>query len=490
METRAIDSPTGNRGWLVLLAVGVGTFMSALDGSVVNTVLPVVRESFGSTVAAVEWVVTVYLLAVSGLLLTFGRLGDLRGHKTVYLTGFCVFVIGSALCGAAPAAAYLVAFRALQALGAAMLYANAPAILTKNFPANRRGRVLGLTAMMTYLGLTAGPSFGGWLADFLGWRSVFYINVPIGTAAAYLSARFIPRDRAGRAERFDAAGALTFMGGLVLLLFALNRGHAWGWGSPLIAGTLCAAGAMLGAFVAVELRAPAPMLDLSLFGNRMFAAATASAMLNYVCLYSVVFLMPFTLIQGRGLDPAQAGFLMTAQPLVMAVSAPLSGTLSDRIGARLPGTVGMAAMSAGLFLLSRLGGHSPLGHVAAGLAVVGLGTGIFISPNSSALMGSAPLDRQGTASGILATARNAGMAVGVGFAGAIFTTILARGSSGDPNAALYGAAAASYRVASGVALLGALASAVRGRGNGGLFTKKPCPSGFSQKRYIHKSPLP
>jgi EmrB/QacA subfamily drug resistance transporter len=464
MKTPASDAPPGKRGRLVLLAVGVGTFMSALDGSVVNTVLPVVGEAFGSTVAAVEWVITVYLLVVSGLLLTFGRLGDLRGHKTVYVAGFCVFVIGSALCGFAPAAGYLVAFRALQALGAAMLFANAPAILTKNFPSNRRGRVLGMAAMMTYLGLTAGPSFGGWLAASLGWRSVFYINVPVGTAAVYLSVRFIPRDRAGLAEKFDAAGALSFMGGLVALLFAMNKGHAWGWGSFPVVGTLCAAGVLLGAFVAVELRAPAPMLDLSLFGNRMFSAATASAVLNYVCLYSVVFLMPFFLIQGRGLDPARAGFLMTAQPLVMAVAAPLSGTLSDRIGARLPGTLGMIVMATGLYLLSLLGRQAPLGHVAAGLAVVGLGTGIFISPNSSALMGSAPPDRQGTASGILATARNAGMVLGVGLAGAIFTTILARGGPGGREEALFNAVAASYRAASGVALIAALASAARGRG--------------------------
>jgi MFS family permease len=330
--------------------------------------------------------------------------------------------------------------------------------------------------MMTYLGLTAGPSFGGWLAKGFGWRSVFYINVPVGTAAACLSVRFIPRDRTGAAERFDAAGALTFLGGLVLLLFAMNRGHAWGWGSPPIAGTLFAACALLGAFVAVELRAPAPMLDLSLFRNRMFSAAAASAVLNYVCLYSVVFLMPFYLIQGRGFDPARAGFLMTAQPLVMSVASPLSGTLSDRSGARLPGTVGMTVMSAGLFLLSCLGRQASLWHVAAGLAVVGLGTGIFISPNSSALMGSAPLSRQGIASGILATARNVGMVLGVGLAGAILTTFLARGGSVGQDAALFGAVAASYRVASGVALLAALASAIRGRGSG-----SPLPGGAAPK---------
>jgi EmrB/QacA subfamily drug resistance transporter len=465
MKTSMGDPPNESRRWLVLLAVGVGTFMSALDGSVVNTVLPVIRQSFGNSVAAVEWVITVYLLTVSALLLTFGRLGDLRGHKAVYVAGFCVFVLGSALCGFAPAAGTLVAFRGVQALGAAMIFANAPAILTKNFPAHRRGRVLGMAATMTYLGLTAGPSFGGWLAVLFGWRSVFYINVPIGLFALLLSVRFIPRDSAGRSEHFDAAGALTFLGGLVALLFAMNRGHVWGWGSLFVVGSLSGAGALLGVFLAVELRTRSPMLDLDLFRNRMFSAATASAVLNYVCLYSVLFLMPFYLIQGRGLNPAEAGLLMTAQPLVMAVAAPLSGMLSDRIGSRLPGTLGMAVMSAGLYLLSRLGQQTPLSHAAAGLAVIGLGTGIFISPNSSALMGSAPLSRQGIASGILATARNVGMVLGVGLAGAIFTTVLAR-SPGGQTAALFGAVAASHRMACGVAVLAALASALRGRSSG------------------------
>jgi MFS family permease len=221
-----------DRKWLVLLAVGVGTFMSALDGSVVNTILPVVRSAFGSDIATVEWVVTVYLLVVSGLLLSFGRLGDLRGHKITYVSGFAVFVISSALCGLAPSVGSLVAFRGVQALGAAMLFANGPAILTGNFPAVQRGQALGLQATMTYLGLTAGPALGGILAARFGWRSVFYINVPVGALALALSARFIPRDRpAERSGRFDIAGAGTFLLSLVALLLALNQGHDWGWTS-------------------------------------------------------------------------------------------------------------------------------------------------------------------------------------------------------------------------------------------------------------------
>src|SRR5512143_3272678 len=413
--------------------------MAALDGSVANIILPVVTRELSSDVASVEWVVTIYLLVVSGLLLSFGRLGDLRGHRDIYLMGFGVFVVGSALCGLSPTPGMLIAARALQAFGAAMLNANSPAILTKNFPPNQRGQALGLQATMTYLGLTVGPSLGGWLTSRFSWHAVFFINLPIGIIAFLLSLRFIPRDiPAEEVKGFDVAGALLFTAGLVALLLGLNQGHAWGWTSLPILALLAAAIVLLGAFVVVERRLPDPSLDLSLFGNRLFSASASSAVLNYICIYSVVFLLPFYLIQGRGLDTAQAGLILTAQPIVMAITAPISGTLSDRIGSRLPGTLGMLILATGLFLMSRLGADSPLGSVAVALAVVGLGTGIFVSPNNSALMGSAPRHRQGIAAAILATSRNLGMVLGVGLAGAIFTTVLGTGGGLD-TASLTGA---------------------------------------------------
>lgn len=453
-----------DRKWWVLLAVGVGTFMSALDSSVVNTVLPVVSQAFGTNVETIEWVVTIYLLVVSGLLLSVGRLGDLRGHKPVYVAGFVVFVLGSALCGFARSPNTLIAFRAFQALGGAMLFANSPAILTKTFPPAQRGQVLGLQATMTYLGLTVGPSLGGWLASQLSWRAVFYINIPVGLLATLLSLRFIPRDaESGHTEPFDLVGALLFMAGLVALLLGLNQGQAQGWTSPLILSLLIGAVVLLVVFILVEQRVASPMLDLSLFRRRIFSASTGSAVINYICLYSVLFLLPFYLIDGRGLSPAQAGVILTAQPIVMAIAAPLSGTLSDRIGARLPGTLGMAILGIGLFLLSRLTPDGPFGHVTVALIVTGLGTGIFISPNTSALMGAAPRHRQGIASGILATARNVGMMLGVGLAGAVFATVQAHGKANGSPTTFFDAIRAGFFIASCVAVLGVLTSAVRGK---------------------------
>jgi len=444
----------------VLVTIGIGTFMSALDGSVVNTLLPVLGRELGTDVAGVEWVTTIYLLVISGLLLSVGRAGDLFGHRRLYLAGFVLFVLGSALCGLAGSAHALVALRAVQALGAAMLMATAPAILTRSFPAGQRGRALGALGTFTYLGLIVGPSLGGWLAGAFGWRSVFYINIPIGVLAIALALRAIADDRVTRrGERFDFVGAALFTAGLVALLVALNQGHAWGWSSPAAVALLAAATLLLVAFVRLERRQSSPMLDLSLFRSRVFSASVASALLNYACVYAVLFVLPFLLIDGRGLSAQQAGLVLTAQPIVMAIVAPLSGSLSDRVGSRGPATLGMLLLTAGLVCLGLLVPHGALGAIAAALALVGLGVGMFVSPNNSALMGAAPRHRQGIASGVLATARNVGMVLGVGFAGAVFTTVVARAAT--PAAGLPAGVRASLLAVAGLAALGTIASATR-----------------------------
>ena len=438
--------------------------MSALDTSVVNTVLPVVNQTFRSHIATVEWVVIIYLLLVSGMLPGFGRLGDLRGHKPVYILGFVLFIISSLLCALSPSVYALIGARAFQSLAAAMLSANSPAILTKSFASNERGKALGLQATMTYLGLVTGPSLGGWLTSQFGWRSAFYINLPVGMLALLLSLRFIPKDEPKKTiEPFDWPGALTFMAGLVALLLGLNRGYDWGWTSPAILGLIGGSLILLALFIALEKRTKTPMLDLSLFQNRSFAATISSAVLNYICVYSIIFLLPFYLIDGRGLDPAQAGLLLTAQPIVMAVVAPISGTLSDRIGSRLPGMLGMGVLAFGLFLLSRFHASTSYTAIAASLLVTGFGIGVFISPNNSALMGSAPKHRQGIAAGLMATARNVGMVLGVGLAGAIFTTVISQSDAGHSET-LFRAIQTSFRVIIFMAALGIFTAAVRENG--------------------------
>jgi len=441
-------------------------FMAAMNNSIVNSVLPVIRDRLSAETATIEWVVTVYLLVTSGLLLGFGRLGDLRGSREVYLGGFGLFIGASMLCGLSPTAVSLILARVLQGVGAAMLFSCAPAILTHNYPAEQRGRVLGLQSMMTYIGLTTGPSLGGWIAGAFSWRAVFFATVPVGLAALWLGFRHIPRRAAkavtgnelpAPAERFDLLGMLVFIFGLTALLLGLNRGSVWGWGSPGVLGLLAGAAVLLSVFIALELRNPHPMLDLSLFRRWAFSSAVVSAMLNYMALYAITFLMPFYFIQGRGLSAAVSGLLLTAQPAVMAVAAPLSGALSDRIGVRLPAALGMAVMAGGLVLLSTSGLQTPLGLVALFLAVAGLGTGMFSSPNNSAIMGAAPRSRQGIAAGVLATARNVGMVLGVGLAGAVLSTL----TGSDGGEGIFSAIHTGFLLAAGLAALGSLLAALR-----------------------------
>jgi EmrB/QacA subfamily drug resistance transporter len=446
----------------VLLAVALGSMMSGLDSSISNTVLPVIASSLHADVATAQWVVSIYILVLSCLLLPFGRLGDLGGYRRVYLAGFGLFVAASATCAFAGSVEMLIGARAVQAVGAAMLAATSPAILINAFPEDQRGRALGFQATAVYIGLALGPGLGGWLTAAFGWSAVFLVNVPIGICALLLGARVLPRDpvRAGEREAFDFVGAAIFSVMLVVLIFGLNQVHAWGWTSPLFLGCMLLAALTLVLFILVERRSPSPMLDLRVFAARAFSASVISATLNYLSIFTMTFLLPFFLIQARGLSVAAAGLVLTAQPLVMAVTAPVSGVVSDRIGARVPATAGMLIIAVGLGILAWLGLDAPLVTVVATLMLIGIGVGLFTSPNTSAALGTVPRAERGVASGVLATARNLGMLLGIGIAGAIFTTLLAE-STGAPTPEQI-AYAASVGLASGAAfaLIGALTSAI------------------------------
>lgn len=447
------------RKWWILGALGVGTFMSALDGSIVNVILPVVQRDLHTSLDTVQWVVTIYLLVISGLLLTFGRLGDLVGHRPVCLLGFLVFIIGSALCGFAPTIFVLVAARAFQALGAAMIFSSSPAILTANFPPVQLGQALGLQAAMTYLGLACGPSLGGWLTDSLGWQSVFFASVPVGALAIIACRWAIPiTPPVNRDETFDPWGAVAFLIGVSMLLLALNQGHAWGWASMATLSLLGGSVLVLTLFVQIERRVRFAMLDLTLFRSTLFSAAIVSAGLNYSATAMVLFLMPFYLIAHLGWDPQQAGLLLTAQPLVMSITAPISGSVSDWLdGSRWVATTGMAILTLGLGWLAYATHIGSWQQAAAGLAVVGLGTGVFNSPNNSALMSAAPPNRRGIAGGVMATGRNVGVMFGVALAGAVGTTMQALRYS------LPAAITASFCVAAFIAALGTAVTLVRGK---------------------------
>ena len=446
------------RNWLVMTAVGVGSLLGSIDGSIVQVALPTIGRDFGTDVATADWVVAIYVLMASALLLTFGRIGDMRGQKPIYVWGIATFVISSALCGLAPKIALLILFRAVQGMGGSMFTSNASGILTVTFPPSQRGRVLGLQVLMIYLGGTLGPVLGGWLTDAFTWRAIFYVNVPIGLAALVLSAKFIPHVMpANQSERFDLPGAALFLATFSVLLIALNQGHTYGWTSPYIMGLFAADVLLLAAFLLIEGRTRSPLLDLSLFRLPAFSLSATSAVCNYFGMFACIFLMPYYLIEGRGLSSSSAGLLIALQSVSMAIAAPIAGALSDRIGTRWPATFGMAVMAVSMVLLSRLGPTSSLVFIGVAIGASGLGTGIFIAPNNSTMMGAAPMDRQGIAGAVAATSRYIGMVLGVAVSGAIFTTL----TRSNTQAAFFNGIQFSFLVACAVNCLGCITSAAR-----------------------------
>jgi EmrB/QacA subfamily drug resistance transporter len=422
---RSGASPAGGPGvgarrtkWWVLAVVMVGTFMGPLDGSVVNIALPTLTRHFAVDITTVEWVVVAYLLIVSTFLLTFGRIGDIVGLKPVYVAGFSVFILGSAACALAWNIWALVAFRAVQAVGAGMLFAVGPAIVTQTFPPTERGTALGLVGISVSAGLAVGPTLGGLLIAAGGWRLVFLINIPIGIAASVLALRMLHTEKP-TAQRFDPYGAALSFLALFPLLLALSKGEAWGWSSPAVIGLFVLA--VLGgvSFVYAESRVSQPILDLSLFRIRMFSISTSTALASYVVMSSVIFLMPFYFMDVKGYTVAHAGLLLTPIPAAMALFGPLSGALSDRIGSRFLSTTGLLVSTVGAVGLTRLGEDTTPVGILLRLLLVGVGMALFQSPNSSALMGSVPRARLGIASGMVAMARNVGMSLGVSLAAGV-----------------------------------------------------------------------
>jgi EmrB/QacA subfamily drug resistance transporter len=436
----------------VALAAALGSFLTSLDASAVNAVLPLIREAFHTSIAMMQWVLLAELLVTSGLLLAFGRLGDLRGHKPIYRSGFWIFLFGSALCAAAPGMLSLIAFRIIQGVGSAMLLASSPALLVKHLPAERRGQALGLRASLIYLGLATGPAMGGWLAGQYGWRAVFCMQLPFGMVGLALTRRIIPRDSlVTGSQHFDLSGAALWTCGLAAVLFGLNRGNAWGWTSLFVLLPLLFSAPLLIVFLMAERRTPNAMVDLTLLDRGSFSLPVATLVLSFVSGYLLTALLPFYLMQGRRLGPATAGLLLGGYGLIRVAAAPLSGRLSDWIGPRLPATFGAALLALGAMILSQLNPQSSLNGVMAGVLMAGAGIGMFVPPNNSMLMGAVPPSRQGIAAGILATARTVGMGIGIALAG----VILSRALENDQHPGRTG-----FAVASAIALSTALLSAV------------------------------
>jgi EmrB/QacA subfamily drug resistance transporter len=422
----AIPAAPLGRGykWTVFAIIAVGVFMSTLDSSIVNISLPKIASYFGVPLnGAVEWVVIVYLVVIAALLLSLGRLADMAGRKSSWAAGIAIFTVGSALCGAASSLGFLIAARAIQAVGGALLFALAAAMLTAAFPPAERGRVLGLNAVIVALGISVGPTVGGVITESLTWRWIFYVNVPLGIVGFLATMRWLRNTTPRVTGRFDPEGALALTIGLGALTLGFSFGQEWGWTSIRLIVTLVIGVVALVTLIFIERAVPSPIIPLSMLRDRVFASANVSLILSFLALFAVGFMMPFYLEQLRGFSVLESGLLLTPFPLVLAVVAPFSGRLADRVGTRWLAAVGLTIACVGLALLSQLDANSSIFDIVWRLALTGFGQALFQAPNNSALMGSAPRDRQGVASGFLATGRVVGQSMSVALAGAIFASL-------------------------------------------------------------------
>jgi EmrB/QacA subfamily drug resistance transporter len=458
------DPPANPKRWLGLAGIGTGVFMFTLDGSIVNVALPTLAQALGASLAAVQWVPLAYLLVLTSLVMGAARLGDVHGRKRAYLFGLGLFVVASALCGLAWSIGWLIAFRALQGLGAVFVSALGGAIIAQTFPTSERGRALGVIGSCVTLGIALGPTIGAFVIHLVGWRWMFLVNIPVGLAAMAVVTRVIPDlPRTQARLPFDWLGTLLIAAALATFSLALTFGQRQGFDHALPLILFVLALLALLAFFLAETQADAPVLDLRLFAIRPLSAGLAMGVLAFITLGSTGFTMPFFLQLGLGLPIATVGLLMGISPLLGGVMGPISGTLADKFGPRWVSLIGLVLMSLGALLLSRLEHHASIALFALSVAPLGLGMGFFSSANNSAVLNSVSRERLGIASGLLSLARTLGQSTGVPVAAALFG-VFALGHAGVmahdellnlPRESLVRGAQAAFSAACASAALGA-----------------------------------
>jgi len=468
--------------WRVFPAIGLGVIMATLDISVVNIALPTLQRSFHSPLTTVEWVVIAYVLTITGLLLSAGRLADLRGRRRVYATGLVIFTAASALCGAAPSIGWLIAARVLQGVGAALVSANGSALLVSAFPLEERGRALGAFGAMVGVGLAIGPVLGGLVVQHLSWRWIFFVNLPLGLLTLWLLFRRV-RDEppAPGAHALDAPAALTWSAALVALLLAVSRGPVLGWRHPAIAALFVLAAVLLLVFGWIESRSRYPMLPLALLFSPL-GLAVSLTFLGQMLSIAVGFHLPLYLEDVLGFSAAKSGGWLAALPLAALFIAPFAGRIADRIGSR-PLTIGGMGMTAvGLWVLSDVGTSPHPLHLIGGMLLIGAGQGLFAVPNASALLSLVPREQLGIASGLQGTARNLGIATGSAVMGAIVASrygangggVLAASASGAIDRSAFAAATHDAYIA--MAVLAVFATWVAWRQRGARSARPAAPA--------------
>jgi EmrB/QacA subfamily drug resistance transporter len=461
MRARILASE--NRKWWTLGAVAFALFMIMIDNTVVNVALPSIQRSLGAGISQLEWVVNAYALTFAVLMLTGGKLADLLGRRRIFLTGLAVFTGTSLACGLAGSASELIAWRAFQGAGAALMMPATLAIISAAFPPRQRGLAIGVWAGVSAMALAIGPLVGGILTQHIDWTWIFFINIPVGIVGLLVGWIVIAESRDTSLEQsLDLPGLVTSAGALFALTFGLIEANAYGWTSPMILGLFAAAAVGFALFVWIESRRRAPMLDLSLFRNRTFAGANIVALLVTLAMFGVFFFMSLFVQQILGYSPVQAGAIFLPMTVLIIVIAPPAGKLSDKVGSRWLMAGGLTLLGISLLLFSRLDASSGFWDLFPPLVIGGVGMASVMTPMSAAAMGSVPLAKAGVASGVLNTFRQVGGALGIAVMGAILTSrqanALAAGAS--PSEAFVDGFQTSLLVGAVIAFVGALTAAV------------------------------
>jgi EmrB/QacA subfamily drug resistance transporter len=462
MEVRTeAEQRTAERA--ALLVSLPAAFLTAFMVSALNISLPAISADLGLRAVGLTWVVSAYTLAAAAFLLGFGRLADILGSKRILAGGLVVYSGAALLCAVASSGGFLIAMRALQGVGAAMTFATNVAILTSVFAPERRGAALGANVASTYLALSLGPVLGGLITESLGWRGTFVLCAPVGLAALLVLLWKLPGDGARvRGERFDAVGSALFAAALAVMMYGVS----------LLPRTeaivlVCVGALGLAAFVAWEIRAPYPALNMALFlSNRTFAFSNAAALINYSATTTVGFFLSLYLQYLRGLSPRQAGTLLVVQPAFQALFSPFMGRLSDRVEPRILASAGMGLTVVGLALLGFVARETPFGFIVASLALLGLGFALFSSPNTNAVMSSVDRRHYGVASATLATMRLAGNMLSLGAAMVLLRLLMGNVQiTPERHDAFLLCLRTGFPLFAGLCLVGVLTSLARGTTN-------------------------
>jgi len=420
-----MDAPVGNgtgKG-MVLLVATMASFLFPFMGSAVNIALPSIGRELSLDAVTLGWIATAYLLASASLLVPFGRIADIYGRKKIFTCGIVIFTFASFLSGIANSATMLISFRVLQGIGASMLAGTGVALLTSVFPADERGKVLGINVAAVYIGLSLGTVLGGILTQHLGWRSIFFINVPLGLVVIGVVLWKLKGEWTGaKGEKFDSVGSVIYSLALIVLVYGFTL-------LPAMLGVWLIIGGVTGlsAFARWEMRIRNPVLDISLFRNsRVFTFSNLAALINYSATFAVSFLISLYLQYVKGFNPESAGLILVAMPAMQAIFSPLAGRLSDRIEPRIIASAGMALTTVGLAIFIFLNEKTSLELIIGNLILMGFGFALFSSPNTNAVMSSAPKTAYGVASAMVATMRQIGMVLSMGVAMLMFALYIGR----------------------------------------------------------------